>query len=145
VPALLDLSQDECERLLRRETYGRVVLATAGRIEIRSVNYTVRDDEILVRTAPDGLLARQADDTRMSFQIDWRDDARWQGWSVVARTRARVELHPEPGPPVLDDVRPWAAGDRSAELRLRWTSLTGRRTGAGWDLEAGLYSRRSAG
>ena len=143
MPALLDLSPDECERLLRRETYGRLVLATPAGIEIRSVNYTVRDDAILVRTAPEGLLAREADGADVSFQIDWRDDLRWQGWSVVARGRAEVELDPEPTPPSLGDVRPWADGDRSAELRMRWTHLTGRRTGAGWNLEAGLFSRRT--
>ncbi|NPC96899.1 hypothetical protein [Nocardioides sp. zg-DK7169] len=38
--------------------------------------------------------------------------------------------------------RPWAAGPRPHHLRVRWTRLTGRQLGAGWDPLRELDFRR---
>jgi hypothetical protein len=138
---LRELAPSQCERLLRRATFGRVALTTPDGPEILPVNYAVRDDNVVVRTSPDGLLARHADGRRIAFEVDLVDESRWHGWSVVAHGVA--EIVSDPGPARGGAPRPWAGGDRGCELRLPWTRLTGRRLGEGWDLEAGMYPLRS--
>jgi nitroimidazol reductase NimA-like FMN-containing flavoprotein (pyridoxamine 5'-phosphate oxidase superfamily) len=140
MPVLRELAPSQCERLLRRGTFGRVALTTPDGPEIVPVNYAVRDDAVVVRTTRDGLLARLADGRRVAFEVDLVDESRWQGWSVVAHGVAEIArdtARPTSGP------RAWADGDRSCELRLPWTRLSGRRVGDGWDLEATMFSRRA--
>ena len=48
MPALRDLDPAECERLLRRSTFGRLALVTTGGPEILPVNYAVHDDSIVI-------------------------------------------------------------------------------------------------
>jgi hypothetical protein len=140
MPVLRDLAPSQCERLLRRGTFGRVALTTPDGPEIVPVNYAVRDDAVVVRTTPDGLLARLADGRRIAFEVDLVDESRWHGWSVVAHGVGEIatDVTGRPGGP-----RAWADGERSCELRLAWTRLSGRRVGDGWDLEATMYSRRA--
>jgi hypothetical protein len=41
------------------------------------------------------------------------------------------------------DPHPWASGSRNLYLRLRWSELTGRQLGQGWDPLAALPVRRA--
>jgi len=141
MPALIELTVDECERLLRRGTFGRVVLSTPRGNEILPVNYTVHESVVVIHTSPDGILARYAHGAELLFEVDLVDEERWNGWSVVARGRGRISLDFRAVPP----VHPWAAGDRSCELQLSWEELSGRRVGAAWDLERAMYSRKPVG
>jgi len=141
MPALIELSADESEHLLRRATLGRVVVTTPDGPEVLPVNYAVDGRTIVVRIGADGILARHGAGDVL-FEVDHVDEERWHGWSVVARGRAevtegvtRTDHRPLP--------RPWADGEREHELRLTWTTLTGRRIGAGWDLTTSMYSRRA--
>ena len=139
MPALIELTVEECERLLRRGTFGRVVLSTPLRTEVLPVNYAVHDSTLVVHASRDGLLARYADGADLVFEVDFVDEERWQGWSVVARGRGRVSTDFRGVAP----VRPWAAGERTCEVQLGWDELTGRKVGAGWDPEETGYSRRA--
>jgi uncharacterized protein len=139
MPSLAVLAVDECERLLRRGTFGRMVLSTPERTEILPVNYAVHEATVVVHTSPDGLLARHGDGAELVFEVDYVDEERWQGWSVVVRGRGRVSVDFRAVPP----VRPWAAGERSCEVQLTWRELTGRKVGTGWDPEAAMYSRKA--
>jgi hypothetical protein len=142
VAELIEMEPAECERLLRRGTFGRVALVRADSPEIVPVNYTVHKDEVVVRTTSDGLLARHGHGRELAFEVDLVDDERWHGWSVVARGVGELVVHPaHPAwEPLL--LRPWAAGDRTSELRIAWTELTGRRVGCAWDAEGAMYSRK---
>lgn len=139
MPALIELTDDECEHLLRRGTFGRVVLTTPHGPDIVPVNYVVEGHSVVVRTAPDGMLARYGDGATLLFEVDLVDEERWHGWSVVARGRGSVA---DAGPVAAARVRPWAAGHRAREVRIAWDELSGRRVGTGWDLQATMYSRR---
>ena len=139
MPLLIELTTDECERLLRRGTFGRMILATPRGIEVVPVNYTVHGSTLLVCTSSGGTLARFGDDAELVFEVDLVDEERWHGWSVVARGRGRVRRDDRPGP----SARPWVAGDRTCQLRLTWEELTGRKVGAGWDPEEAMYSRNA--
>ena len=139
-----DLSATECERLIRAGVVGRVALSTPSGPHIVPINYSVVDDAVIVRTTPYSLLGTYGRDTTLAFEIDQFDHANQRGWSVVARGRAEtvddvdeIERIRRTWPP-----RPWATGQRQLFVRLRWTELTGRRLGDGWDPEQELPVRR---
>jgi nitroimidazol reductase NimA-like FMN-containing flavoprotein (pyridoxamine 5'-phosphate oxidase superfamily) len=142
MPALRELSPSQCERLLRRGAFGRVVMATSDGPEIVPVNYAISADTVVIRTSPTGLLARHADGRSIAFEVDLVDESRWIGWSVVAHGTGQILPDPDDRSPDRVRARTWADGDRSCELRLAWTRLTGRRVGDGWDLEGSMYTRR---
>lgn len=119
-----------------------MVMATTGGPEIVPVNYAINDDAVVIRTSPTGLLARHADGRPIAFEVDLVDESRWLGWSVVAHGTGQIVPEADDRPPDAVRARSWADGDRSCELRLVWTRLTGRRVGAGWDLEETMYTRR---
>ena len=142
MPVLRELDRAECERLLRRGTIGRLALCSRGGPDIVPVNYVVDGDSVVVRTTPDGLLARHGDGQRLALEVDLVDHERWHGWSVVARGTGELVAAPSSGVLGAPRPRPWADGDRTAELRLRWTELTGRSLGTVRDQEAGAYPQR---
>jgi hypothetical protein len=143
MPSIRELDHAECERLLRRGTFGRVALTTSRGPEIVPVNYAVQHDAVVIRTSSVGLLARHAHGKPVVFEVDLVDHATWQGWSVVARGIGEVVADPQEPAPGQPRVRPWADGERASELRLAWTELTGRKVGTAWDAEAAMYSRRA--
>ena len=119
-----------------------MVVSTPDGPEIVPVNYATRDDAVVIRTSPTGLLARHGDGRPIAFEVDLVDESRWLGWSVVAHGTGQIVLDADDGPPDGPRARTWVDGDRSCELRLAWTRLTGRRVGDGWDLEETMYTRR---
>jgi nitroimidazol reductase NimA-like FMN-containing flavoprotein (pyridoxamine 5'-phosphate oxidase superfamily) len=145
VPEALDLSPEECEQLLRYGVGGRIALSSPNGPHIVPVNYSVVDDAIIVRTSPYSILGTYGRDAMLAFEVDQLDHERQRGWSVVARGRGQVVTDPEMIERIRSvwEPRPWAAGSRNLSLRLRWTELTGRRIGAGWDLHAALPVRRT--
>ena len=129
-----EMSPSECETLLRAGVVGRVALATPTGPHIVPINYSVVDDAIVVQTSPYSVLGTHGRDTMLAFEIDQFDYEYQRGWSVVARGRAEVVTDPgdvehirQTWPP-----RPWVTGMRTLCLRTRWTELSGRRVGPGW-------------
>jgi uncharacterized protein len=146
VQEAIDLTQDECRRMLVSGVGGRVALSSPNGPHIVPVNYSVVDDAIIIRTSPYSLLGTYGRDSMLAFEVDQFDHERQHGWSVVARGRGEVVVDINQ----LEHIRstwtprPWAAsGARGLHLRLRWIELTGRRIGAGWDLQAALPVRRT--
>jgi nitroimidazol reductase NimA-like FMN-containing flavoprotein (pyridoxamine 5'-phosphate oxidase superfamily) len=138
-----ELTQAECETLLRTEVVGRLALSTPGGPHVIPINYSVVDDAIIVRTSPYSLLGTYGRDSRLAFEIDQLDHEHHRGWSVVARGRAELVTDPTE----LERIRavwqphPWAAGSREVHLRIRWDELSGRRLGAHGDPVAELRTR----
>ncbi|WP_049774240.1 MULTISPECIES: pyridoxamine 5'-phosphate oxidase family protein [unclassified Nocardioides] len=144
-PEAIDLSREECERLLRAGVGGRVALSSPNGPHIVPVNYSVVDDTIVVRTSPYSVLGTYGRDSMLAFEVDQFDHDRQRGWSVVARGRGEVVSDAEELEHIraVWEPRPWASGARSLHLRLRWTEISGRQIGSGWDVEAALPVRRS--
>jgi len=142
---VVDLDRDECVRLLRAGVAGRVAVCTPNGPHIIPVNYAVVDDTIVLRTAPYSLLGTYGRDTTLAFEVDQLDYERQRGWSVVARGRGENVSDLEELDHIREvwEPRPWAGGTRSLYLRLRWTELSGRQVGAGWDPLSQLPVRRS--
>jgi uncharacterized protein len=142
---VIDLSPDQCERLLRAGVAGRAALSTPDGPHIVPVNFSVVGDAIIVRTSPYSVLGTYGRDAVLAFEVDQFDHDRWRGWSVVARGRADVVTDPLDVERIRStwEPRPWAAGSRNLFLRLRWTTLTGRQVGADWDPLQTLPVRRA--
>ena len=133
MPEITELDVSTCERLLRRGAFGRFALLTPRGPEIVPVNYAVRGDAVVVRTDPAGALARYGIGASLVFEVDAVDPDYWKGFSVIARgVGERVD---DQAAGTNGGPRPWAAGDRSLELRLAWTELSGRGLGPHGDLE----------
>jgi nitroimidazol reductase NimA-like FMN-containing flavoprotein (pyridoxamine 5'-phosphate oxidase superfamily) len=132
-----ELSNEECESLLRAGVAGRIAVSTPGGPHIIPVNYSVVDSAIVVRTSPYSVLGTHGRNTVLAFEIDYFDHAQQHGWSVVARGRSEVVTDTED----LEHIRaswaprPWASGARNLYLRISWSELTGRRLGTGWSMQ----------
>jgi nitroimidazol reductase NimA-like FMN-containing flavoprotein (pyridoxamine 5'-phosphate oxidase superfamily) len=131
----IEMSDEECRELLGAGLVGRVAISTPVGPHIVPVNYSVLDDTIVLRTTPYSVLGTQARGTLLALEVDEFDYELQRGWSVVARGRAEpissaVELHK-----IRRSWEPnaWADGERNLFLRLRWSELSGRRLGAGWN------------
>lgn len=132
------LDPETCRRLLTEGLVGRLAFWAYDGPRVHPVNYAVHDGAVLVRTRPDSGLARaarQQPGAVSAFEVDGVDHADQRGWSVQARGPLDELVDPE----VLAELervrppRPWAPGERPVVVRLRWSDLTGRRLGAGWD------------
>ncbi len=131
----VELAPWECEALLRSRVVGRIGMTTPEGPTVLPVNYSVVDTMIWIRTSPESQLGRLPDDTVVALEIDGFDHAYHRGWSVLARGRVATVADPaviahleRQWPP-----RPWPSGDRSTYVRLRWSTLTGRKLGSAWD------------
>jgi uncharacterized protein len=140
-----DLTTTECSELLRAGLVGRVAVCTPTGPHIIPVNFAVVDDAIVLRTTPYSLLGSQAQGALLALEVDYFDYEYQRGWSVLARGRSEVVT----ASAELDHIRTtwnphaWVAGGRTLYIRLRWSDLTGRRLGHGWDPLASLPVRRS--
>ena len=145
MPEAYELSYRQCEAILRAGVVGRIAVWADGGPHIMPMNYSVVEEAIIMRTAPDGVLGRNAPHASVVFEVDHFDYAYHRGCSVSARgeteiVKDRAELAH------VDSVwepRPWARGDRSLVLRLPWTELSGRQLGHGWDPMSELPVRRT--
>src|SRR5206468_10350409 len=109
------LSEQECLRLLRSRSLGRVALVDDGQPVILPVNYAADDRAVVIRTAP-GMKLRSAPMSAVAFEVDEVDADRGIAWSVVVRGVAYEITH------ALDRlseglrqlvVTPMAPGERS--------------------------------
>ena len=135
---LYELSQRECEDLLRAGTTARVAFVAPDGPHIVPLNYTVVGDDIVVRTARSSLFGTHGPGSIVALEIDGLDTAREQGWSVVVRGRAATidDARTLAALRTADRPRPWVAGRRATYIRVRWDEVSGRRIGAGWSVVA---------
>jgi nitroimidazol reductase NimA-like FMN-containing flavoprotein (pyridoxamine 5'-phosphate oxidase superfamily) len=122
------LGPDECLRLLRSESFGRVGLRIGEMPTVLPVNYALLDDDVVFRTDPGTKLSAAVMEMLVAFEVDEADAATRTGWSVVVvgyceeirdrATRERVAAL---------DLDPWAPEGRDFIVRIRTRKVTGRR------------------
>jgi nitroimidazol reductase NimA-like FMN-containing flavoprotein (pyridoxamine 5'-phosphate oxidase superfamily) len=120
------LDQAECWRLLGWAHLGRLATSSGERMQIFPVNYLVRDESILFRSAAGTKLTDLMERPEVAFEIDG-EDSRWH-WSVVVHGRAEV-LHGDAEiiqSGVLELVS-WSPTDKFNYVRLTPDYVTGRR------------------
>ena len=125
-PRLERLAEDECLRLLSAGGVGRVLIVTESAPEALPVNFTMIDDQVVFRTAPDTVMAAHIDDN-IGFEVDRLDEAMSQGWSVLISGRARQIHDPAVFWKAHDMVDPWAGGERDLCVRIEAARVSGRR------------------
>jgi nitroimidazol reductase NimA-like FMN-containing flavoprotein (pyridoxamine 5'-phosphate oxidase superfamily) len=123
-----ELAEDECRRLLAGRHLGRLAIPDFGGPMIFPVNYIYDGDAVVFRTDPGSKLDAAAERELVAFEVDAVEEATRTGWSVVVRgTLAEVT-----DPDHLARLRalplyPWAPGPKTRYVRVRPTSMTGRR------------------
>lgn len=140
-----DLAETECAELIRAGLVGRVAVCTPNGPHIVPVNYSVVDDAVVIRTTPYSLLGSNAKGSVLALEVDQFDYDNQRGWSVVARGRCDVVVDPDELEHIRGTWNPatWAKGGRTLYLRMRWTEISGRRLGQGWDPMASLPVTRA--
>lgn len=135
MPEAIDLSHEQCVRLLGAGVTGRVALSTPDGPHIVPVNYSVVGEAIVLRTSPYSRIGTYGRGTMLAFEVDGVDNELWRGWSVVVRGRAEAVTDAQELERIHStwEPRPWASGARALYLRIPWTELSGRQIGADWD------------
>lgn len=125
------IDRQECVALLARTTVGRLALWTGSTTEVFPVNYAVDGEDIVFRSA-DGTKVRLAQRADVAFEIDELDPATRSGWSVVVHGRVE-EVAPHVAATYAErlGVDPWSPSEKPHVLRIRATSVTGRRISTG--------------
>jgi nitroimidazol reductase NimA-like FMN-containing flavoprotein (pyridoxamine 5'-phosphate oxidase superfamily) len=127
-PDLVELDPEECRARLSTHGVGRVSVSTSRGPAIVPVDYSVVDDAIVFRTAPDASPAAAAG-AEVAFEVDHIDEALSQGWSVLVVGRAHqvTETEAVRRPADTAYTKPWPGGSRDLWLRIEPARVTGRR------------------
>lgn len=127
----IELSPQECRQLLETKSVGRIAFRTGNGLRVLPVNYMVRGDRIVFRTAAHGVIARSIRAAEAAFEVDELDEHLRSGWSVLAvGTCRRLEDAEELRRLRQEGVpMPWAPGERGLYFAVTWRGLSGRRLG----------------
>ena len=125
---LEEIGREECLRLLKVHSVGRVGASVRCRPIIYPVNYALADDSILFLTRPGGDLDRATEGTIVAFEIDSANFTYHEGWSVLVIGRSAHVSDPS----VLKRARglsltPWAGEERTSMVRIVLDHVSGRR------------------
>ncbi|WP_226533468.1 pyridoxamine 5'-phosphate oxidase family protein [Microbacterium paraoxydans] len=120
------LDEQQSSELLRTTTIGRIGFVHDDRVQILPVNYVVSGRDLLLRTAPDGLLAELTrEPADVSFEVDYHDPLGSTAWSVLLHgSLSRVPEEKAAGAGAR--VTPWAGSDRDLPLAFHIEHITGR-------------------
>jgi nitroimidazol reductase NimA-like FMN-containing flavoprotein (pyridoxamine 5'-phosphate oxidase superfamily) len=128
---MLDLSRDECLRLLTEHHFGRLAVSLGdGPPLVRPVNYVFdqRLQSVLFRTGAGTKFYGLLRSSEAVFEIDGIDEAEHTGWSVLMQgiteeitERGEVRRLDELG------LETWAPGDNFRWIHIRAWTISGRR------------------
>jgi nitroimidazol reductase NimA-like FMN-containing flavoprotein (pyridoxamine 5'-phosphate oxidase superfamily) len=123
------LTEDECLRLLRSRTLGRIALTVGEQPQIFPVNYAMEDRDIVFRTEPGTKLA-QAPHSAVAFEVDDVDTDSGIAWSVVVQGVAyevTTSLDQRSSSLRSTEVEPMAPGERQHWMAVYPNVISGRR------------------
>ncbi|MEV8099896.1 pyridoxamine 5'-phosphate oxidase family protein [Kitasatospora sp. NPDC085879] len=127
-PLVEQLAPAECWAKLASGGIGRVVLSTADGPVALPVNFRVLDGSVVYRTAEGSSVCPEAG-APLAFEADRVDEALSSGWSVLVKgTAVRLDE-----PAVVEHLvhrgrpDPWVGEGRDVWIRIRTSSVTGRR------------------
>lgn len=120
------LSEEECWRLLREQTLGRIATSAGGVVDIFPINYYADGSSILFRTAPGDKLAELTINEKVVFEVDGYTDT--TAWSVIAKGTAQaLDRQSEIDEAEALPLNPWIPTMKSAYVRITPHILSGRR------------------
>jgi nitroimidazol reductase NimA-like FMN-containing flavoprotein (pyridoxamine 5'-phosphate oxidase superfamily) len=126
-----DLSLEECLRLLREQSVGRIVVVPGVDESpiVVPVNYRLVETSglrwVAVRTRPGNVIDRAP--MNVAFEIDNVNLLEHEGWSVLVRGMLH---HVDPDAAEFRDrfdPEPWLAAERDSWLAIEPFAITGRR------------------
>jgi hypothetical protein len=124
---LIELDRDECLRLVRASTLGRLAVVIGERPLVFPVNFVLDGTAVVLRT-DEGTKLYAARHGFVAFECDDIDRTYHTGWSVLFSGNA--EEVREPAEVARLDrlpLGPWAPGPKAVWLRIRPHAITGRR------------------
>ena len=126
---LEELSPAQCRAHVAAGGVGRFLFAEPGRGPVAiPVNFRMDGDDVIFRTAHDGVIAAGVRQPQVSFDVDHLDETSGEGWSVLMSGSARLITEPAELERVhVLGVEPWAGGSRPDFVRIVVTEVTGRR------------------
>ncbi|HEU0207201.1 MAG TPA: pyridoxamine 5'-phosphate oxidase family protein [Pseudolysinimonas sp.] len=120
------LDAAECWRLLRAQTMGRLATATDEGPRIWPINFRVRGESLIFRSAPGTKVWNIGRDARVAFEVDGLESG--LHWSVVVLGTAHVIDDDDPGPRTeRDELHPVAPGPKPVLFRITPETVSGRR------------------
>jgi hypothetical protein len=121
---LVDLSRDDCLRLLGASVLGRVVFTALAMPAVQPVSYVLHGDEVVFRVADSGSLSTATRHAVVGFQVDDIDPITHLGWSVLGVGQAYeiTDIDRRSVPP---------AGPASHTVAVPLQELTGQRVQLG--------------
>jgi uncharacterized protein len=136
---MLELDRAECLRLLAAGTVGRVVVNSPNRSQpvIRPVNYVFDDasQSVLIRSDVGSKLFALLCAVRATFEIDGIDPVDRVGWSVIIEGFTEEITNPIDLRRIQQlGLEPWAPGRKGHWIRIRASTVSGRRIVAARDL-----------
>ena len=121
-----EITPAECKELLGSRNVGVIAYTEHALPAIRTVNYLLDGDEVLIRTTADSIFARAVANATVAVNVHVVDVDQRSGWSVTAVGRARI-LPMEESQRLAERLGTWAPEDSSQVIHLRLQKLTGRR------------------
>ena len=120
------LSVTESWELLSSVSLGRLVTSVDGRPQIFPVNFVVKDRTVLFRTAEGTKLVSAVINNQVLFEADEHDAS--GGWSVIVYGTTRtLRSDDEIAEADRAHLLPWTATPKPHYVRIRPSSITGRR------------------
>jgi hypothetical protein len=122
------LTEPECWSLLSSQTVGRLAVAVGNHPDIFPINYLVHEGGLVFRSGAGTKLAAAVLGRHVAIEIDGFDDRDRSVWSVVVKGEAS-EIDTMAERFAADDLPlyPWVAAPKPNFVRIRPTSVTGRR------------------
>jgi nitroimidazol reductase NimA-like FMN-containing flavoprotein (pyridoxamine 5'-phosphate oxidase superfamily) len=125
------LSRDECLRLLREATLGRVGITVDALPVILPVNYRLLGDRIVFRTSPGTKLDAATRNAIVAFEVDDIEPVSHSGWSVVVVGTAREVTDPDDVEELAHaNIPRWAPSTSERVVEVSTELVTGRRIGS---------------
>lgn len=121
------LSREECLRLIREVPVGRIGVVVGGIPVVVPVNFTLLDDDVVVRTGTGQKLVAAVSRSAVSFEVDSLDLDAHAGWSVLITGGASEITRPDQRAAVSElGLESWISG-RQRYIRIRSEVVSGRR------------------
>jgi uncharacterized protein len=126
-PETAQLPKDECWKLLRGGSVGRLAVWVHDHPEIFPINYKVDHETLVFRTGA-GTKLSSAVGKMVAFETDSADTDGGVAWSVVVKGQATaLSRSPEVLASVGQLLFPWETGRKDHFLRIVPEDVTGRR------------------
>ena len=123
----VELSENECIKLLAEQTVGRIGFMTSDGPQILPVSYQYRFGSVIFRTSPAGALAGLAQRTSVAFEVDKVDERGRSGWSVLVLGFAEAMVHNYLLASTWEtSLVPWADGTRNLFIETKPRKISGR-------------------